>query len=273
MLSVHALVKEVKHMKTKLKVGGFFAVLGLLVLGALLVPAVSAGQTVGTVGSDLPALLSGQQNLTAVEFIVRGQDCSTIWGYRDATICTNAINDIEFGLTHAINEMKSHGVIVVEAIVTGEYEKNSISFGLNLTTGMFERLKKPVTDIVPGKSSVTLSNLVIAKPLLAGLSDSIGHGTPSGSSVAFWAHSVTNPTATFPIMSTTAELHKYNNYNWNSIPAQDGATLYYVPYNNRDPVATGLPSGLYRNEGQFSGVRDDYSNYEEHLIGTQFTIS
>jgi hypothetical protein len=280
MLSVHADEKKMEEMNMKNKPGisGLLALVGLLVIGMLFVPIVSAND-LSTVGSDLPALLSGQQNLKSVEFIVRSQDDSTIWGYRDATICTGAISDIETGLTKAIGEMESNKVNVVQAVVTGDYGKERISFQLNLKTGKFERLATPVPTVRQesnNKDKMVSSGFSPGIVLsVAGLINTAGNGIPSGQSVTYWAHSVTSPTKTYTIMSTTAELHKLIYGSWNNIVASDGATKWYVSNNNRDPpAATGLQSGSYRSYGQFSGVRDDGSNYSDpDVFGGSFTIS
>lgn len=265
-------------MKNKLRVSGLLAFLGLLIIGALIMPAVSA-KDLGAVGSDLPTLLSGQPNVKSVEFIVKGQDGSSIWSYRNTTYCTQAIEDITSGLTKALDEMESHNVTIVQATVTEDTGKDRISYELNLVTGQFEKSASPIASVKSApadKDTNTVSgsgpSIILSVP---GLIDTAGNGTPIGRSVTYWAHSVTNPTRTFIVMSTTAELHMYANGNWNNVPALDGATRFYVSQNNRDPPAvTGLTPGSYRSEGQFSGVRNDGSNYNDpDVIGGYFTIT
>ncbi len=272
MLSVHALVKEVKHMKKKQKVGGLFAVLGLLVLGALLVPAVSAGKPVGTVGSDLPALLASEKGLSDIEYIVIGEDSSNIWGYLNTTDCTQPVTDAITGLNNAIKDMTDNKVSVSKVVVTGFYGDSWTSYSLNFYTGKFEKLADPIasvrsstTDKAPEGSSIILS--------VPGMINTAGNNTPSGSSVYFWANSVTSPTKTYIVMSTTAEIHKYVNYNWNTIPASTGATLWYVSENYQDATVS-LAAGTYRSEGDFSGRKDDGTAYTDHYIhDPQFVIS
>jgi hypothetical protein len=272
MLSVHALVKEVKHMKKKQKVGGLFAVLGLLVLGALLVPAVSAGQPVGTVGSDLPALLASEKGLSDIEYIVIGEDRSNIWGYLNTADCTQPVTDAITGLNNAIKDMTDNKVCVSKVVVTGFYGDSWTSYSLNFDTGKFEKLADPIASV---RSSTTDKSpegldIILSVP---GMINTAGNNTPSGSSVYFWANSVTSPTKTYIVMSTTAEIHKYVNYNWNTVPASTGATLWYVTNNYRGDTVS-LSAGSYRSEGQFSGRKDDGTPYSDpDVIGAYFTIS
>ncbi|OPX70695.1 MAG: hypothetical protein A4E38_01330 [Methanoregulaceae archaeon PtaB.Bin108] len=259
-------------MKKKQKVGRFFAVLGLLVLGALLVPAVSAGQPVGTVGSDLPALLASEKGLSDIEYIVIGEDSSNIWGYLNTTDCTQPVTDAITGLNNAMKNMTDNKVSVSKVVVTGFYGDSRTSYSLNLDTGMFEKLADPIASVrsstaykAPDGSSIILS--------MRGLINTAGNDDPIGSTVYFWANSVTSPTKTYIVMSTTAEIHKYVNYNWNTIPASTGATLWYVPENNKNATVS-LAAGSYRSEGQFSGRKDDGTAYSDpDVIGNYFTIS
>lgn len=160
------------------------------------------------------------------------------------------------GLTKALDEMESHNVTVVQAVVSGDYGKDRISYELNLISGQFEKLAAPIPSVkqahadknknaVPGSGP----GIILSVP---GLIDTAGNGTPSGQSVTYWAHSVTNPTRTFIVISTTAELHMYANGNWNSVPALEGVTRFYVSRNNVDTSVSGLSPGSYRSEGQFS---------------------
>jgi len=272
MVSVHALVKEVKHMKTKLKVGGFFAVLGLLILGALLVPAVSAAQFAGTVGSDLPALLASEKGLSDIEYIVIGEDSSNIWGYLNTTYCTQPVTDAITGLNNAMADMTDNKLLISRVVVTGIYGDSRTSYSLNFDKGMFEKLAEPIASVRPPTTDTDGSSIILSVP---GMINTAGNDDPVGHSVYFWANSVTSPTVTYQIMRATAEIHKYVNYNWNTIPASAGQTVF-----NQDHVfsdATTPPSlsvGSYRSEGQFSGVKDDGTQYtDSNVIGYYFTIS
>jgi hypothetical protein len=267
MLSVHALVKEVKHMKTKLKVGGFFAVLGLLILGALLVPAVSAAQFAGTVGSDLPALLASEKGLSDIEYIVIGEDSSNIWGYLNTTDCTQPVTDAITGLNNAMKNMTDNKVSVSKVVVTGFYGDSRTSYSLNLDTGMFEKLADPIASV---RSSTAYkatdgSSIILS---MRGLINTAGNDDPIGSTVYFWANSVTSPPTTYFAMTTTAQIHKYFNGNWNTISASTSRTLFYADNNYWGTTSPSLSAGTYRSEGDFSGTRLDNSRYTDHYISS-----
>ena len=272
MLSVHALVKEVKHMKKKQKVGGLFAVLGLLVLGALLVPAVSAGQAMGTVGSDLPALLASEKGLSDIEYIVIGEDGSNIWGYLNTTDCIQPVTDAITGLNDAMKDMTDNKVPVSKVVVTGFYGDSRTSYSLNLDTGKFEKLADPIASV---RSSTAYkatdgSSIILS---MRGLINTAGNDDPIGSTEYFWANSVTSPPTTYFSMTTTAQIHKYLNGNWNTISASTSRTLFYADNNYWGTTSPSLSAANYRSEGDFSGTRLDNSRYTDHVIGDYFTIS
>jgi hypothetical protein len=270
MLSVHALVKEVKNMKKKFKVGGFLAVLGLLVLGALLVPAVSAGQTVGTVGSDLPALLASEKGLSDIEYIVIGEDVSNIWGYLNVTYCTQPVTDAITGLNDAMKDMTDNKVPVSKVVVTGSYGDSRTSYSQNFDTGEFEKLAEPIPSVRPPSTETDGSSIILSVP---GMINTAGNDAPVGGSVRYYANSATSPSTTYFVMSTTAEIHKYVNYNWNTISGSKGSVLFYTDHNNVETTNT-FPAGTYRSEGSFSGTRLDSSQYTDHYISPYtFTIS
>ena len=266
MLSVHALVKEVKNMKTKFKVGGFFAVLGLLVLGALLVPAVSAGQNLGTVGSDLPALLSGQQDLTVVEFIIKDEKDSTMFLWLDAEQSPQPINDLCTNLDKDLNDLKSQDRAIKSVIVTAVSKENRVSYSLNLATGLFEKLETPdysVDKLIAEQSSATSSGTEMVLRDDSPPSDYAGKDRISNNVYHTWADSISNPSGTYyAFMSATTRVQKYNptwhtwsNYVVLSNVANDVTHMYAettVTYGVGDYHAYGDFHGTYYSGGQYT---------------------
>jgi hypothetical protein len=278
MLSVHALVKEVKHMKKKQKVGGFFAVLGLLILGAMLVPAVSAGQTVGTVGSDLPALLSGQQNLTVVEFIIKDEKDSTMFLWLDAEQSPQPIKDLCTNLDKDLNDLKTQDIAVKSVIVTAVSKENRVSYALNLATGMFEKLETPdysVDKLIDEQADAANSDMGLILRTDYPPTNTSGKSQVSGNVYYSWANSVSNPSGTYyAFMSATTRVQKYNptwhtwsNYVVSSSTANDVTSRF------ADATAT-YSSGYYHALGDFQGTYYSGGQYAYSGIdGGYFTIA
>jgi hypothetical protein len=278
MLSVHALVKEVKHMKTKLKVSGFFAVLGLLVLGALLVPAVSAGQTAGTVGSDLPALLSGQQNLTVVEFIIKDEKDSTMFLCLDAEQSPQPIKDLCTNLDKDLNDLKSQDRAVKSVIVTAVSKENRVSYSLNLATGLFEKLETPdysVDKLIDEQADAAISDMGLILRTDYPPTNTAGNDQVSGNSYHTWANSVSNPSGTdYAFMSATTRVQKYNPtwHTWSTY------VVYGITANDIDHLLAATTqnysSGYYHAMGDFQGTYYSGGQYSYSGInGGYFTIS
>jgi hypothetical protein len=279
MLSVHALVKEVKHMKPKLKVGGFFAVLGLLVLGALLVPAVSAGQFAGTVGSDLPALLSGQQNLTVVEFIIKDEKDSTMFLWLDAEQSPQPIKDLCTNLDKDLNDLKSQDRTVKSVIVTAVSKENRVSYGLNLATGLFEKLETPdysVDKLIEEQADAGSSKTIFMPLTDLPPTDTAGYTPPQeGNEYYSWANSTSNPSGTYyAFMSATTRVQKYNSYwhTWSNyvVSSNDANDVTHM---FADATAT-YSAGDYRVYGDFHGTYYSGGQYTNNGVnGGTFTVS
>ena len=261
-------------MKKKQKVGGFFAVLGLLVLGALLVPAVSAGQDLGTVGSDLPALLSGQQNLTVVEFIIKDEKDSTMFLWLDAEHSPQPIKDLCTNLDKDLNDLKTQDIAVKSVTVTAVSKENRVSYALNLATGLFEKLETPdysVDRLIEEQADAGSSKTVLMPLTDFPPTNSADYNPPSGNTYVTWANSVSNPSGTYyAFMSATTRVQKYNSYwhTWSNyvvygVTGNDVNQRYAETTNNYSSGyyhAVGDFQGTYYSGGQysFSGVEGDY---------------
>jgi hypothetical protein len=183
------------NMKNKPWIRRFPVLVGLLIIGALFIPIVSANN-LSAVGSDLPALLAGYGKLQGVEYIVTGQDNSSAYGYLNANYVGAAVNQTINNVNYAIKEMESDNRIVVSVVVTGDYAGGRISFGLNFATGQFERLATPVPSVNPNNFSRFSQGPV---PSVSRFSNTAGNRLLNTQAVASWAHSASNPARTNPI--------------------------------------------------------------------------
>jgi len=267
----------VKHMKTKFKVGGFFAVMGLLVLGALLVPAVSAGQDLGMVGSDLPALLSDQQNLIVVEFIIRDEKDSTMFLWLDAEQSPQPIKDLCTNLDKDLNDLKSQDRAVKSVIVTAVTLENRVSYSLNLATGLFEKLETPdysVDKLIDEQADAGSSKTVLMPLTDLPPSDYADSEWVSGSTYHTWADSVSNPSGTYyAFMSATTRVQKYNSlwHTWSNYVVLSNDANDVPEMHASATVAYGV--GEYHAYGDFHGTYYSGGQYTHNGVdGGTFTV-
>jgi hypothetical protein len=188
------------NMKNKPWIRRLPVLVGLLVIGALFIPIVSANN-LSAVGSDLPALLSGYGKLQGVEYIVTCQDNSTHSGYLNPNYVGEAVNQTINNVNYAIKEMESDNKIVVSVVVTGDYAGGRISFGLNFATGQFERLATPVPSVNPNNNNKNAISRFSQGPVqsVSRFSNIAGNRLLNTQAVASWAYTVSNTAKTNPI--------------------------------------------------------------------------
>jgi hypothetical protein len=263
-------------MRKTTKISGLLTIVGLLMLGAILVPAVSA-KDLGTIGSDLPVLLSGHQNLSSIEFVVVTEQGAQAKFWQDAKHSPEPIKDLQINLNNVISNLSRKDDPIANIIISIDDGQNRISYSWDIMTGHFKQLNNAIPDIRTTLLTQNngLTSFTAIRPLVnIPPTDTVGH-TINGRSVYSWARSVSNPSGTIMGFMTATDYVK----RWDSSSSSwtDWVVASVTNYGQTSVFASDTSTyivGSYHQYGAYSGTYRDGTSYNDpYKEGGYFSIT